>query len=270
MLAALLPFLLLFTLYGTREASADGTLLQVDDETLDELQAEERRAAADVMKRVAGIRQQHSVQSDSKFSKMKELFSKATAILPGDFKADVAFAGQCVTKSAPETFGPALANLYVERDPLLGTQIYLAPKVDDPKATDPNYLTLDTEQMKRIHQQRRAEKDRFTALQFGLAKGTPLSDLLSAMNHNSVFFTYRPPSRGLASRSKTQGGGIQTTVLFNVRMDRAPSGKPFVIVERLCPNLQGCKIQGDSIVDYLNYVEPFGYCYYTRMHYLPR
>jgi len=253
---------------GLNQAAPPSNLgLNVDSGALNELVEEDQKAAQEVIKRVQVIRETTaSSENKTKFAKMKELFAKATAIAPGEFKGEVAFGGQCVSQDNPETFYPGLANLYVERDPVLGTQIYFVPTVGEGSSTDPDYANMELPEMRKIHQDMRGTRGSFTAMQFGLEqKG--LSEILSANLKNSVLFTYRAASRAPAA----QGQSAQSSmVLFNVRMDRAPSGRPYVIMQRLCPYFPGCKPQGNNLAEYLNYVEAFAYCYYAKMHFLPR
>lgn len=251
-------------------ALAEGAGLEIDKEALAELQADEKQAATNVIKRVEEVRNQFADQSQSKFSKMKALFAKATPVSSDDFKGEVAFAGQCITKAAEETFFPSMANLYVEKDPLLGKQIYFMPKVSEGGSSEPDYLRLETPAMRTLHDARRGEKNNFSALQFGLGKDAPLSEVMPVSQKNSAFFTYRAPARSVAG----VGGGARpetaATVLFSVRMDRAPNGMPYVIMQRLCPYSTGCQMKGSGLVDYLNFVDAYSYCYYSRLHYLVR
>ncbi len=250
-------------------AHAEGAVLEVDPTALSELAAEEARASADVVKRVEAIRQQSATENKSKFTKIKELFNKAGVIAPGEFKGEVAFGGQCVTQDNQETFYPGLANLYLERDPVLGTQVYFVPSVSEGRVTDPDYANLELPVMQQIHRERRVEKPNFTALQFGLSDKTQLKEILSSSLKNSVLFSYRPPARAVASATQSKSSSSHI-VLFNVRMDRAPNGRPYVILQRLCPYYPGCKTEGNTIAEYLNYVDAFAYCYYTKMHFLPK
>jgi hypothetical protein len=216
-----------------------------------------------VMDRLKRAHSTFGASSQSKFNKLKTIFEGAQPFAITKIRSDLALVGKCVSKFNPETFYSSVASVYIERDQILGKQVYFVPMIEEKETSKEDYLVMSDDQIRRIHNQRRSEMNLFSALHSSFPRESPLYDMFKSKMGSAVFFSYKPPTRGLAAapgaKKAEQGAGV----FFRLRIDKK-SKKTFMILERMCPYYPGCKIQGDNIIDYLNYVDAYGYCYYTR------
>ena len=191
---------------------------------------------------------------ETKFSQLAQLFKDSEKPSPLLFKADSVALGKCVSRFEPDTFTPGYVNIYVEADELLGKQVYFVPQIEtqDRQVASLEHLTSKEHQVR--HQQRSQIRKQFTSLQSNYPKNIPLMDLLKTKLEKAFFFSYTP---------QTQDGGESGGVYYRLR-GGSDRGKNFLILQRLCPYYPGCQSQGSTVVDYLNYVDAFAFCYYTK------
>ena len=213
-----------------------------------------------MMARLSRMKDAYQVNADTKFVKMKRIFDSGRAFPIKNVQVELALAGKCVSKASPETFYSSLANVYVENDEVLGRQVYFMPLSDKSREAR-DYTQLSDAEAWTFQEKRRGEKDSFSALSPKLPSHSPLSNFMAARLSFGLFSSYQPPASAKAGKgSKTEANGA----LYNLRVG-SEGGKSFPIIESLCPYYPGCSEGGDNIVDYMNYMDGYSYCYYTKI-----
>lgn len=209
--------------------------------------------------RLKTIKQAYVASAVSKFSKLKEIFDGSKMMSLKHFPSDLSLTGKCVSRFEPETFVPNVANVYVEKDELLGRQVYFVPLIEDARGRRLSSLSnVGPKELLSFHNVSRERVNNFTAVQDVFPKSTPLYEMFQDRMRGALFFAYRPKLVGKESDKQD--------IYFRLRGGKSPEGKVFVIMERLCPYYPGCQIEANNIIDYLNYVEAYSYCYYTKVY----